>query len=104
MTTTLKRHSSKTMTDLYPKVIQVNSTEVVNSKLNIKTLTQIFFSTNHYQNLHFIFETLSEKLYDAQCRKRALMQFVDNAGPDQPAHLRSLIWAFVVRLQNQWIL
>ena len=27
------------------------------------------------------------------------MQFVDNAGPDQPAHLRRLIWAYVVRLQ-----
>ena len=27
------------------------------------------------------------------------MQFVDNAGPDQPAHLRRLIWAFAVRLQ-----
>ena len=29
------------------------------------------------------------------------MQFVDNAGPDQPAHLRRLIWAFIVLFQNQ---
>ena len=32
------------------------------------------------------------------------MQSADNAGPDQPAHKRRLIRAFVVRLQNQWIL
>ena len=25
---------------------------------------------------------------DAQCMKRALINFVDNAGPDQPAHMR----------------
>ena len=32
------------------------------------------------------------------------MQFADNEGPDQPAHLRRLIWAFVVHLQDEWIL
>ena len=32
------------------------------------------------------------------------MQFADNAGPDQPAHKRRLIRAFIVRLQNQQIL
>ena len=26
------------------------------------------------------------------------MQFADNAGPDQPAHLCRLIWTFIVRL------
>ena len=33
--------------------------------------------------------------------KKALMQFADNAGPDQPALMRRLIRAFVARLQNQ---
>ena len=42
--------------------------------------------------------------YDAQQTKMALMQFADNSGPNQPAHLCRLIWAFVVRLQNQWLL
>ena len=46
----------------------------------------------------------ADKTSDAQFTKRALMQFADDTGPDQPAHLRRLIWAFVVRLQNQWIL
>ena len=35
-------------------------------------------------------------------QKRVLMQFAVNAGPDQPVHLHRLIWAFVVRLMNQW--
>ena len=29
---------------------------------------------------------------------------VDNAGPGQPAHKCRMISAFIVRLQNQWIL
>ena len=41
--------------------------------------------------------------YDAHCTKRAVMQFADKAGPDQPAHSCRLIWALVVCLQNQWI-
>ena len=32
------------------------------------------------------------------------MQLVDNAGPDQPAHLHRLIMAIVACLQNQWTL
>ena len=32
------------------------------------------------------------------------MQFADNTGPDQPARMRRLIWACVVRLQNQYML
>ena len=40
----------------------------------------------------------------ARRMERAVMQFADNACPDQPAHSRRLIKAFVVRLQNQWIL
>ena len=36
--------------------------------------------------------------------KRAVMRFMDNADPDQPAHLRRLIRVFVARLQNQLIL
>ena len=35
--------------------------------------------------------------YDAQCKKRALLHFADNIGPDHRAHLCSLIWAFSVR-------
>ena len=50
------------------------------------------------------YETQCEKrafiVYDALHMKRALMQFADNKGPDQPAHLR----VFVVYLQNKWIL
>ena len=43
----------------------------------------------------------SQSTNNAECMKRAHMQFAENAGPDQPAHSRRLIWAFVVRLQNQ---
>ena len=32
------------------------------------------------------------------------LAFANNEGPDQPAHLRRLIWAFAVRLQNHWLL
>ena len=32
----------------------------------------------------------SQKTYDALHKKRALIQFVDNAGPDQPAHQADL--------------
>ena len=45
----------------------------------------------------------THNIIDAQLSRRALMQFADNAGPDQPAHSRRLIRTFVVRLQNQWI-
>ena len=37
--------------------------------------------------------------YDAQNTKRDLMQFADNVGLDQPAHLRRLIRAFIAHLQ-----
>ena len=37
-------------------------------------------------------------------QKRVLMQFADNAGPDQPAHKCRLTWVFIACLQNQWIL
>ena len=43
----------------------------------------------------------SRKTYDAERTNKAIKQFSENAGPDQPAHKRSLIRAFVVRLQNQ---
>ena len=46
------------------------------------------------------YETQCEKrafiVYDALHMKRALMQFADNKGPDQPAHLRRLTRVFVV--------
>ena len=45
-----------------------------------------------------------ETKHDAQLTKRTLMQFADNTDPDQPAHSRRLIWAFVFRILNQWIL
>ena len=41
-------------------------------------------------------------LHDTQCTKKAYMQFADNAGPDQPVHLRRLIWALIVRLQSEY--
>ena len=31
-----------------------------------------------------------------EMQERALMQFADNAGPDQPAHVHRLIWALIV--------
>ena len=40
-------------------------------------------------------------IFDAQCMKKAFMQFANNTGPDQPVHLCRLIWAFAVCLQNQ---
>ena len=35
----------------------------------------------------------------AKAIERPLMPYADNEGPDQTAHLRSLIWAFIVRVQ-----
>ena len=40
----------------------------------------------------------------ARVVKVALTSCAGNEDPDQTAHLRSLIWAFIARLQNQWIL
>ena len=37
-------------------------------------------------------------------KKNGFMPYVDNEGPDQTAHARSLIRTFVARLQAQWIL
>ena len=37
-----------------------------------------------------------------QPKKMAFRPLADNKGQDQTAHLRSLIWAFVARLQNLW--
>ena len=34
------------------------------------------------------------KTYDADYMKKALMQFAENAGPDQPMYRCSQIWAF----------
>ena len=61
------------------------------------------FGTNALVSNDVKFSYLIKQLH-AQCTKKTLMQFANNAGPDQPAHLRRLVWAFVVRLQNQWIL
>ena len=36
--------------------------------------------------------------------KTCLPAYANSQGPDQPAHLRSLIKAFIVRGQNHWIL
>ena len=35
--------------------------------------------------------------------KTCLWVYADSEGPDQPAHPRSLIRAFIVRLKNHWI-
>ena len=48
-------------------------------------------------------ERTYRKLYNAQRMKMALMTSADNTDPDQHAHPRRLILAYVVRLQNQWI-
>ena len=42
-------------------------------------------------------------LCDAQRKKLGLLSYAGNEGPDQTAHLRSLIWAFDVRKQNHCI-
>ena len=39
-------------------------------------------------------------IYGPQCQKTCLQQFVNNNGADQPAHSRSLISTFVVRLME----
>ena len=39
----------------------------------------------------------------SHANERYLWAYADSEGPDQPAHSRSLIRAFTVRLQNQWI-
>ena len=44
------------------------------------------------------------KTNDVQHTQKALIQFADKAGPDQPVQKHRLIWAFVVRLKNQWVL
>ena len=40
---------------------------------------------------------ISPQKHDEQHTKKALIQFVDNVGPNQCVHLCSLIWAFFVR-------
>ena len=42
--------------------------------------------------------------YGPRHAKTCLWVYADSEGPDQPAHLRSLIRAFTVRKQNHWIL
>ena len=45
----------------------------------------------------FLVSLLIFVIDDAQCTKRALVQFTDNVGPDQRVHLYSVICAFSVR-------
>ena len=52
---------------------------------------------------HLSISPVSALSFDVQCTKR-IMQFADNIGPDQSAHMRRLIRTYVVCLQNQWIL
>ena len=51
---------------------------------------------------------ISSKVHAYACgprlAKTRLRAYADNEGPDQTAHLRSLIRALAVRLQNHWIL
>ena len=47
-------------------------------------------SAAHDLGLHCLFKTVclnTQIIYDAKPTKRTLMQFVDNIGPDQCAHL-----------------
>ena len=41
--------------------------------------------------------------YGPRCEKTCLRGFANNTGADQPAHLRSLISAFVIRLFESFI-
>ena len=43
-------------------------------------------------------------LHMMQQTKETLVQFTDTTGPDQPVHSARLIRAFVICLQNQWLL
>ena len=43
-------------------------------------------------------------VYDVHRIERALIYFVDNAGPDQPVQMHQLIRALVAHLQNECIL
>ena len=63
---------------------------------NVSVLYQILFVV--------IILAKVRKKFDAQRTKSALIQFADNAGPDQPAQMRTLIRASVARLQNPKIL
>ena len=53
---------------------------------------------------HMVHCGFAQDIIDAQHTERALMQFVDNAGADHPAQMHMLIRAFVVFIQNQWLL
>ena len=53
-------------------------------------------------NWYFLLSTAIYMIFNAQ--KGPLCNLVDKAGPDQPALMCRLIWAYVISLQNQWIL
>ena len=80
----------------------------VKNKEKKKILHVIFCCLNsanyRFSWTKYDFQAIAVIIYDEQHTKRALMQFADNTGPDQPAHWRRLIWAFVVRLHILWIL
>ena len=52
-------------------------------------------------NIHFACTTVPQ--YGPRREKSCLPGFANNKGPDQPAHLRSLISAFVIRFLKSTI-
>ena len=56
--------------------------------------------TYYHLSLYYVFLIL--RIWASPC-ENLLRSYADSEGPDQPAHPRSLIRAFTVRLQNHWI-
>ena len=71
---------------------------VMSHCMQSKVLSESSLLNNRYFSNHIV------NRYDTQYTKRAIMQFADNADPDQLVHLCRLIRAFVARSQNQRIL
>ena len=59
----------------------------------------VFWSCGSYLTIEYIDIHESRAL-----GKYAFEEYADTEGPDQPAHPRSLISTFAVRLQNHWVL
>ena len=59
------------------------------------------FLTNVVLHIVFIYTDILRMI---QQTKETLVQFTDTTGPDLPVHSARLIRAFVICLQNQWLL
>ena len=67
----------------------------------------LYFAHVQIEKLIFSEEKVSlskTQIILARLAKMCILAYADSEGPDQPAHPRSLIRAFPVRLQNHWLL